>query len=70
MNEVYTFVNSVLLGTTPILWAALGCLFAHRAGIYHVDTVVSATGSFYPGTVRPHDVTITTESGDVGSCSH
>ena len=36
MNEVYTFVNSVLLGTTPILWAALGCLFAHRAGIYQL----------------------------------
>jgi len=36
MNEVYTFLNSVLLGTTPIIWAALGCLFAHRAGIYQL----------------------------------
>jgi simple sugar transport system permease protein len=36
VNEVYTFVNSVLLGTTPIMWAALGCLFAHRAGIYQL----------------------------------
>ncbi|MCL4434447.1 MAG: ABC transporter permease [Actinobacteria bacterium] len=36
MNEIYTFINSVLLGTTPIMWAALGCLFAHRAGIYQL----------------------------------
>lgn len=42
----------------------------HRDGMYHVDTVASATGSWYPGLPRPHDVTITTESGDVWSCSH
>jgi len=36
MSEFYAFSNSVLLGTTPILWAALGCLFAHRAGIYQL----------------------------------
>jgi len=42
----------------------------HRDGVYHVDTVASVTGSWYPRTVRPHDVTITTESGEVWSCSH
>ena len=42
----------------------------HRGGIYHIDTVASVTGSFYPGSARPHDVTITTESGDAWSCSH
>jgi ABC-type uncharacterized transport system permease subunit len=36
VSEVYTFLNSVLLGTTPIAWAALGCLFAHRSGIYQL----------------------------------
>jgi len=42
----------------------------HRNGVYHVDTVTSVTGSWYPGTVRPRDVTITTQSGDTWSCSH
>ena len=42
----------------------------HRNGVYHVDTVTSVTGSWYPGTARPHDVTITTQSGDAWSCSH
>jgi len=42
----------------------------HRNGVYHVDTVASVTGSWYPGSPRPHDVTITTESGDAWSCSH
>jgi glycine/D-amino acid oxidase-like deaminating enzyme len=42
----------------------------HRDGSYHVDTVASATGSWYPGLARSSDVTITTRSGDVWSCSH
>jgi len=40
----------------------------HRNGVYCADTVASVTGSFYPGTVRSHEVTITTESGDAWSC--
>jgi len=42
----------------------------HRGGIYHVGTVTSVTGAWYPGVQRPHEVTITTESGDAWSCSH
>ncbi|MHB1772064.1 MAG: hypothetical protein ACYCST_10025 [Acidimicrobiales bacterium] len=42
----------------------------HRNGVYHVDTVTSVTGSWYPGAARPRDVTITTQSGDSWSCSH
>ena len=44
-------------------WHALGSITC-------VDTVASVTGSFYPGSARPYDVTITTESGDAWSCSH